>query len=88
MIRPYAVIILPRARKSIERLDRTTRARIQAALELLSEHPRPPRSTPLVGETDVYRVRVGDHRILYRVQEEIRIVEIRKVAHRREAYRS
>jgi mRNA interferase RelE/StbE len=86
--RPYAVIILPRARKSIERLDQLMRARIQAALELLSEHPRPPRSTPLVGETDVYRVRVGDHRILYRVKEEIRIVEIRKVSHRREAYRS
>jgi mRNA interferase RelE/StbE len=86
--RPYALIILPRARKSIERLDRTVRARIQAALELLSEHPRPPRSTPLVGETDVYRVRVGDYRILYSVQDEIRIIEIRKVAHRREAYRT
>jgi mRNA interferase RelE/StbE len=55
---------------------------------LLSEHPHPPRSTPLIGETDVYRVRVGDYRILYRIKEEIRIIEIRKVAHRREAYRS
>ena len=64
------------------------RARIQAALELLAEHPRPPRSTPLVGETDVYRVRVGDYRILYSVKDEIRIIEIRRVAHRREAYRA
>ena len=63
------------------------RARIQAALELLSEHLRPLRSTPLVGEADVYRVRVGDYRILYPVKEEIRIVEIRRIAHRREAYR-
>lgn len=88
MTRAYTVIILPRARKSIERLDRTVRARIQAAIELLAGNPRPPRAMPLVGETDVYRVRVGDYRILYWVGDTIRIVEIRKVAHRREAYRS
>jgi len=85
---PYSVVILPRARKSIERLDRTVQVWIQAALELLAENPRPPRSIPIVGETDVYRVRVGDYRILYWVGDTIRIVEIRKVAHRREAYRS
>ena len=88
MTQLYTVIVLPRARKSIERLDQIMRARIQAALELLAEHPRPPRSTPLVGETDVYRVRVGDYRILYSVKDEIRIIEIRRIAHRREAYRA
>ena len=87
MTRPYAVIILPRAQKSIERFDRVLRLRIQAALELLAEHPHPPRSMPLVGSTNIYRVRVGDYRILYSIDEEIRIIEIRKVAHRREAYR-
>jgi len=84
----YLVVLLPRARKSLERLDRSVQLRIQAALELLAEHPRPPRATALVGETDIYRVRVGDYRILYSVADEIRIIEIRRIAHRREAYRS
>jgi len=72
--------------RAFRRLHGPTRDRIRAAIDSLSAEPRPHGATKLAGQDD-YRVRVGDYRVVYAVDDEKRIVIVAKVAHRREVYR-
>jgi mRNA interferase RelE/StbE len=60
--------------------------RVDRAILALADDPRPPGCTRLRGRTD-WRIRVGDYRIVYGIDDERRVVEILHVAHRREVYR-
>ena len=83
----YAVEIARRAVKSIAGLPRQEQRRVRAAIDLLADEPRPPRCVALSGEKSVYRVRVGDYRILYEVIDARTVVRVIRVSHRRDAYR-
>ena len=84
---PYQLIIQPTAERNIRSLPKDDIRRITHRIQLLPATPRPPGCKKL-GEPDIYRVRQGDYRILYRVDDETRSVTILKVGHRREVYRS
>jgi mRNA interferase RelE/StbE len=73
--------------KERKRLDPTSRKRVDAALKSLLENPRPSGAKKLSGSQHDWRVRVGDYRILYEVDDEGRLITIWRIAHRREAYR-
>ena len=62
--------------------------RLRAVIDVLAQNPRPPASTPLVGETNVYRVRVGSYRILYEILDDVLVVQVVAVGHRRDIYRA
>lgn len=81
----YRIDILPAAAKSLRRVDPPARARIEGAILLLAQDPRPPASRRLRGR-DGYRVRVGDYRILYLIEDEVLVVVVVTVGHRREVY--
>ena len=83
----YRVVISRRVRKQLQRLDRADQRRIGAALDLLGDNPRPPRCRPITGLDDTYRVRVGDYRIVYSIHDDVRIVAIIRIGHRRDVYR-
>jgi mRNA interferase RelE/StbE len=83
---PYRVEITPSAWKALAALPAKIQRRIDAAILLLSEEPRPPRSVKLEGA--LYRIRVGDHRIVYEVRDDVLLVVVVRVAHRREVYRN
>ncbi len=83
----YTVEIARRAVKSIARLPRKEQHRVRAAIDLLADEPRPPGCVALVGEEAVYRVRVGDYRILYEVIDARLVIQVVRVGHRRDAYR-
>ncbi len=83
----YRVHLARRAVKSIARLPRTEQQRIRAAIDLLADEPRPPGCVALTGEAGVYRVRVGDYRILYEVVDERLLILVVRVGHRRDVYR-
>ena len=83
----YDVTIARRAVKAIARLCRKDQQRVRAAIDLLADEPRPPGCVALSGEDSVYRVRVGDYRILYEVVDARLIVHVVRVGHRREVYR-
>lgn len=53
----------------------------------LEEEPRPPQSRKLKGSKNEYRLRVGDYRVFYSIADDVRVVIVYHVAHRREAYR-
>ena len=88
--RRYEVRLACRAVRSLEDLQRRDQQRIRAAIDLLAENPRPPSCVALQGEVGVYRVRVGDYRIVYEVLDQVlvvQVVQVVRVGHRREVYR-
>jgi mRNA interferase RelE/StbE len=67
--------------------DRFELQRVRAAIDLLAEQPRPPGCRALTGESDAYRVRVGDYRMVYEVIDDRLIVHVVRVGHRRDVHR-
>ena len=82
----YRVEVRPAAVRALRNLDRTVRLRIGGAIALLAEDPRPPASRPLRGR-DGYQVRVGDYRIIYTIHDDVLLVVVVALGHRREVYR-
>lgn len=60
---------------------------IEGVIALLADNPRPPKAAKLVGTRDRWRVRAGDHRVIYQIDDGILTVLVIRVAHRREVYR-
>jgi mRNA interferase RelE/StbE len=84
----YRVEISRRAVKAIARLERAGQLRIRAAIDLLADEPRPPGCVKLAGEASACRVRVGDYRIVYDVIDDRLVIQVVRVGHRRDIYRS
>ena len=84
----YQVEIARRAVRSIARLPPNDQIGVRTGIDFLATEPRPPRCVPLVGENSVYRVRVGDSRIIYEVIDRRLVVQVVRVAHRRDVYRN
>ena len=82
----YRVEVRPAAVRALRKLDPKVRPRIEGAIALLAEDPRPPASRPLQGRPG-YRVRVGDYRIIYTVHDDVLLISIVTLRHRREVYR-
>ena len=61
--------------------------RIVEAAEALTANPHPPGAVKLSGSERAYRIRVGDYRILYEVYEELILIEVVRIGHRRDVYR-
>jgi mRNA interferase RelE/StbE len=83
----YKIIVQPRARKSYLALQGAARKRVGAAIDTLAADPRPPGAKALTGMAGVLRVRVGDYRIMYEVQDDQLVVLVIAIGHRREIYR-
>jgi mRNA interferase RelE/StbE len=84
---PYAIEFKPSADKALKRLPAEAQRRIVAAVERLAENPRPTGAVKLQGEERTYRLRVGDYRVIYDIHDEMLIVVVLRVAHRKDAYR-
>ncbi|MCE7068378.1 type II toxin-antitoxin system RelE/ParE family toxin [Dyadobacter sp. CY326] len=82
----YKIIIAKSAQKEIQKLQKPELPRILTAIKSLSSDPRPSGCKKLVGSQNTFRIRIGDYRVLYAIEDQIRIVEIAAVKHRREAY--
>ncbi len=82
----YTITFVRSAIKELEALDASIVNRIFPKIESLAEEPCPPRCLKLVGENHLWRIRIGDYRVLYSINDKEKIVEIVAVRHRREAY--
>ena len=76
------------AEKQIRKLPRDHQIRVLQAIRPLAAAPYPPGSRKVRGYDDVFRIRVGTYRVLYRVQARRLVIIILKIGHRREIYRS
>ncbi|TWU00622.1 Plasmid stabilization system protein [Botrimarina colliarenosi] len=82
----YEVRIERSAKRDLGRLDRQVLRRVSFKIDGLADDPRPAGCLKLTGYDDVWRVRVGDYRILYEIADVVRIVSVQSVRHRRDAY--
>ncbi|MBO0814809.1 MAG: type II toxin-antitoxin system RelE/ParE family toxin [Actinobacteria bacterium] len=83
----YEVEVTYKAAQAIRKLPAADRDRVNAAIKGLAADPRPRGAEKLAGMKNAYRVRSGNYRVVYTVDDSIRVVSVARVAHRREVYR-
>jgi len=82
----YGVTLTASAERELHELPAQVVARIIARIERLSAIPRPSGCKKLKGGDNEWRIRVGDYRIVYEIDDKGKAVDVTRVAHRREAY--
>jgi mRNA interferase RelE/StbE len=83
----YQVEITPAAQRNIKKLPKNIQQQIIEKLENLSLEPRPMGVVKLAAEEDLYRLRMGNYRIIYRIQDPVLSIVITKIGHRKDVYR-
>ena len=85
----FRIDITPAARKQLNHLDKSVQIRLRPAIDALANEPIPPGAKKLkaMGVDPLWRIRVGDYRIVYKVEGHRLVVLIVKIGHRREVYR-
>ena len=84
---PYDVSFRRSAERDMRKLDVRLQSRVLRAVERLAQDPRPDGCRKLQGSDDAYRLRVGDYRVIYTVDDAVLIVAVERVRHRRDVYR-
>jgi mRNA interferase RelE/StbE len=82
----YFLEIKQSAQKELDALDDSLFARIDRRILALSDDPRPTGCTKLRGFKDQWRIRIGDWRVVYIIDDPAKLIRITRVAHRREVY--
>jgi mRNA interferase RelE/StbE len=83
----YSLTFAQSARKVLEKLPAREVNRIFPKIEALTKEPRPEGCRKLVGELDLWRIRVGEYRVIYSINDKEQVVDIVVIRHRRDAYR-
>ena len=83
----YQIEFTSSAARALSKLSETLQSRITPKIDALANQPRPPGVEKLHGHRNRYRLRVGDYRIIYEIQDRILLVLIVDIGHRREIYR-
>jgi mRNA interferase RelE/StbE len=83
----YRIELTSRAARQFAELEAPLQKRIGARIDALAKDPRPPSSRKLVGSDDLYRIRVGDYRVIYRIEDRVVLITVIRIGHRRDVYR-
>jgi len=83
----YEVFLERRAEQDLKKLSTEIFHRIIPHLKALSENPKPPGCRKITGSKSDWRIRVGDYRVIYEVDEQEKAVKVMRIRHRRDAYR-
>jgi mRNA interferase RelE/StbE len=83
----YSILLAPPAERQLKALTGPVQKRIVKRLHTLKDNPRPQGVKKLAGEEDLYRIREGDYRIVYTIQDKKLIVLVVKIGDRKEVYR-
>ena len=83
----YRIELTSQAAKQLESLDRPTLKRVAARIDALADEPRPAGARKLSNKDSLYRIRVGDYRVIYRILDRLILVTIIRIGHRRGVYR-
>jgi mRNA interferase RelE/StbE len=85
-VNKYSIEIVPKAEKEFLKLPQNFKNNIKKAILQLESNPRP-FGIKKLRETEYYRIRVGDYRVLYSISDSSQLVKILSIAHRKEIYR-
>jgi len=83
----YRIIISNSAEKDMDKLPRISLKKVEIAIDRLSIEPRPSGCKKLKGTNEnLWRIRVGDYRVIYSIADKIEVLDIRRVRHRKDVY--
>jgi len=83
----FKVVLKPSLEKDLRSLPKSIIVRVMRQIDELANDPLPRKAIKLEGGNDLYRVRVGDYRVIYGVDQSAKLVTIHYVRHRRDVYR-
>jgi len=83
----YRVKIKDQALKALKKISEPEQSRIRRRIDALADDPRGPGVKKLQGADDLYRVRAGDYRVIYQIQDDVLLVLVVRVGHRKDIYR-
>lgn len=84
----YRIKVKNSAAKSLKKISKPDRKRISQAIDNLAENLPNPNTTKMKGDNPFHKIRVGDYRIVYEIQDDILLILIIKIGHRKDIYRS
>ena len=82
----YKILLLPRAQRDLDSFRGKIFKQLENKISALSKNPRPPGSIKLTAE-EGYRLKSGNYRIVYRIEDKEKIVYIYRIKHRKEVYK-
>jgi mRNA interferase RelE/StbE len=83
----FRIIVSDSAERDMEKLPTIVLKRVEKAIDHLSEQPRPPGCKKLKGSKEsLWRIRVGDYRIIYLIADRLQVIDIRRVRNRKDVY--
>ena len=83
----YRIIFKPSAERELSRMPVALTARIERVIDALTADPRPAGAKKMQGAANLWRVRVGDYRIVYEIHEREIVIVVLRIAHRKDVYR-
>jgi mRNA interferase RelE/StbE len=83
----YQVEVTREALRALSKLDKPIRRRVQSAIDELQADPRPHGAIALQGLSGAYRIRIGEYRVIYTINDDKLVVVVVDLGHRREIYR-
>ena len=85
-MRKYSVQFVRSARRELERLPDSALQRVFTRIEALADTPRPPGCKKLRGARDLWRIRIGDYRVIYQLDDSQGLVQVRAIGDRKDVY--
>jgi len=85
-MKTYSVEVKKKAQKELEALPTQATERIIGALRSLATNPRPEGCKKLKGQDMLWRIRVGNYRIIYSIEDFVKVVAVLRITHRKDAY--
>jgi mRNA interferase RelE/StbE len=86
-VREYAVHFKPSADRQLQRLPVSVQKRIVGEVAVLAKNPHPAGVIKLAGDDNLWRIRIGDYRVVYEIHDDRLTVLVLRVAHRKDVYR-
>jgi mRNA interferase RelE/StbE len=83
----YRVLFKTSADRSLKRLPQNVQRRIVGDVEMLAHNPRPSVVVKLIGAENLWRIRIGDYRVVYEIHDDRLVILVLRVAHRKDIYR-
>jgi mRNA interferase RelE/StbE len=83
----YEVYLESAAERDLRKLSVETFYRIVSQIDVLAENPRPAGCRKITGSKSDWRIRIGDHRVIYEIDDKAKTVKVLRIRHRREVYR-
>ncbi|MBK8497618.1 MAG: type II toxin-antitoxin system RelE/ParE family toxin [Flavobacteriales bacterium] len=83
----YGLVLSRTALKALRDLSPPTSTRVSAAIDALKEEPRPSGCKKLQGKEELWRIRVGEYRVIYSIDDTVRIIDVRRIGHLGDIYR-